>query len=66
MCKIGLRIRTRHAALCGNLKPTRFTSENSIRKALPKYFKDVSPWTKGGTSWLKFMPVSVVTEGVLD
>ena len=42
-------------------RPTRFTTESSTRKALPKSFKDVSSRKKGGSSWLKFMPVSAGT-----
>ena len=34
---------------------------DSTRKALPEYFKDVSPRKRGRSSWLKFMSVSVVT-----
>ena len=56
----------RRAALCGTLNPTKSTRENSTRKELPEYFKDVSPRKKGDNSWLKFMLVSMVTKGVLD
>ena len=41
-------------------KPTKSTRESFIRKALPESFKGASPKRKGGTSWLKFMPDSVV------
>ena len=56
-----LGIKMRLAALSGARKPTRFTTENSTIKALPEYFKDVSLRRRGGSSWLKFMPVSLVT-----
>ena len=36
-------------------------TENSIVKALPELFKDVSPRNRGGSSWRKFMPDSAVT-----
>ena len=44
----------RHVASCGALKPTRFTRESFIRKALPEYSKDASPKRKGDSSWPKF------------
>ena len=51
----------RPAALSGVQRPTRFMMEISIRKALLESFNDIYPRKRGGSSWLKFMPVSAVT-----
>ena len=51
----------RHAALCGDPRPTGSMRENYTKKALPESFKDASPKRKGGTFWQKFTPDSAVT-----
>ena len=58
----------RHVELCDALKPTRFTRESFIRKALPESFKGASPKRKGGTFWQKFTldsPVTTPQPGIL-
>ena len=52
-------IKMRHIALFDARKLTKFMKENSTRKVLLEFFKDVSPKRRDDSSWPKYMLVSV-------